>query len=506
MKRGIAILSLVVLLLCSWGCAKRPLTPVQQVQAAFDAGNWAATIEKATPLLGQDPTSIPLLTYRGKSFLALGDYTAAVRDFSQIIELNPQDAEGYYLRQLAYSRSDQHELADLDGQRARSLDPNYIKAHAYARRSYVNEMPDNIPADAQEAESIADRAKTNASDGDSDSDSNDFATNAAIDGEGQTTDANSQRVFSHRDSAVDATADGAPESPAAIAGSSAKLPVPTKPTSPANPSGPAVPTDDVQQPDDAGDTQLADDAMKQEKETDEQQAANDNKKLKHDADELPLDLPPVLPPLSTALPQGPNGTIGGITSAPGYSSSKTTGINSRANLPGIPTTNPEAGFQTRVPTTGIQSFRPPVSNGATGLPHTPSHRNWQPPSQSGVSTTPNLGASPGQYLGSPIHTPGSKPILSTSLPGSGPANRPGLSNSGPGLKPGQPNRFGINRSVLSGQSVQGVTSAQPNASMQHPGSYMGNSPARTGPLSTQLPPERSVSPPSSTSPIRINWP
>ena len=60
-------------------------------------------------------------------YAQLGNYSVAIHDFSQIISLNPDQADAYYNRGLAYRLSGDERQADIDFKKAIALDPSYRK-------------------------------------------------------------------------------------------------------------------------------------------------------------------------------------------------------------------------------------------------------------------------------------------------------------------------------------------------------------------------------------------
>ena len=81
---------------------------------------------------------------RGFAHLQARQYTRALADFSQAININPRDASAYLGRGVAYARTGSHELAVQELNRAIVIAPGY--AEAYAKRCFVRMMQDNPPA------------------------------------------------------------------------------------------------------------------------------------------------------------------------------------------------------------------------------------------------------------------------------------------------------------------------------------------------------------------------
>ena len=57
-----------------------------------------------------------------------GGYDRAIADFDEAIKLNPNDANAYYNRGLAYKKKGDKEQAIADFRKALEIDPSYQKA------------------------------------------------------------------------------------------------------------------------------------------------------------------------------------------------------------------------------------------------------------------------------------------------------------------------------------------------------------------------------------------
>ena len=58
---------------------------------------------------------------RGVAYGDLGQYEREIQDYDEAIRLNPEYAKAYYNRGVAYGRQGQQELADRDFAKAKSL-------------------------------------------------------------------------------------------------------------------------------------------------------------------------------------------------------------------------------------------------------------------------------------------------------------------------------------------------------------------------------------------------
>lgn len=93
------------------------------------------------------PSTAPLAerAYHNRGFAQLQarQYTRALADFSQALQINPRDASAYLGRGVSYARTGSHELAVQELNRAIAIAPGY--AEAYAKRCFVRMMQDNPP-------------------------------------------------------------------------------------------------------------------------------------------------------------------------------------------------------------------------------------------------------------------------------------------------------------------------------------------------------------------------
>ena len=72
---------------------------------------------------------------RGLAYAKLNQHERAIKDYDKAIELNPNDAKAYYNRGLAYAKLNIYELAIKDFSKTIALNPN--DAEAYGNRGIV---------------------------------------------------------------------------------------------------------------------------------------------------------------------------------------------------------------------------------------------------------------------------------------------------------------------------------------------------------------------------------
>ncbi len=140
-------------LLCP-GCSHEP-TLSEQIQDNFENGNWDATIALCEQILQEQPDNTEILILHARANIANGQAAKAVEDLTRVIEIQPDDPEAYYQREIAYQHLGETELANNDGQRGRELDSLYKSAYAYEPSNFrsiplsssLETAPDTSPYD-----------------------------------------------------------------------------------------------------------------------------------------------------------------------------------------------------------------------------------------------------------------------------------------------------------------------------------------------------------------------
>jgi tetratricopeptide (TPR) repeat protein len=93
-----------------------------------------AVIEILNEGLNAYPGNTELLSFRGMYFnYYIGDYAASIRDYTEVIRLNPQNAEGFNGRGDVHNQTGEYDKALADANEAIRLDPN--NAHFYDTRA-----------------------------------------------------------------------------------------------------------------------------------------------------------------------------------------------------------------------------------------------------------------------------------------------------------------------------------------------------------------------------------
>jgi len=125
--------------------------PLLQTNAAvqhFDRGNdylaqgqYVLAVEEYTQVIEIDPEQAAAYHNRGLAYSRLGDADRAIADFSKALSIQ-EDADTYVLRGDAYRLTDDYDRALADFDRALELNPDY--ADAYRLRGLAYAMQDDL--------------------------------------------------------------------------------------------------------------------------------------------------------------------------------------------------------------------------------------------------------------------------------------------------------------------------------------------------------------------------
>ena len=104
MKLAVSLPWLVILVaLTLAGCQQQEqLTLTELAKGAFLDSKWDQAIDFSSQAVEQDQANSGAYILRGRSWMAKKELEQAIKDFSQAIEINPSDCEGYYMRCEAY--------------------------------------------------------------------------------------------------------------------------------------------------------------------------------------------------------------------------------------------------------------------------------------------------------------------------------------------------------------------------------------------------------------------
>ncbi len=108
----------------------------QRANAQLDLGNYQAAVEDYTAAIGEDPNYVAAYFNRGLAYLKLNQFQAAVDDYTKVIEKNAQDADAYYQRGLAYHRLRNYRAAIADYTQVIRLNPEDATAFINRGLSY----------------------------------------------------------------------------------------------------------------------------------------------------------------------------------------------------------------------------------------------------------------------------------------------------------------------------------------------------------------------------------
>lgn len=111
-------------------------TYYQRGNAQFDLGNYQAAVEDYTAALEKDSSYVAAYFNRGLAYLELNQLKAAVDDYTKAIEINSNDADAYYQRGLAYQRLKDYSAAIADYTQVIQLNPEDATAFINRGLSY----------------------------------------------------------------------------------------------------------------------------------------------------------------------------------------------------------------------------------------------------------------------------------------------------------------------------------------------------------------------------------
>ncbi len=83
-----------------------------------------------------DPEYAEAYAYRDLAYYQLGDHDAAMDDYDKAVALWPNFAEVYYFRAILYGQRKDHEKAIADYSRATELKPTLVEAYYFRAVNY----------------------------------------------------------------------------------------------------------------------------------------------------------------------------------------------------------------------------------------------------------------------------------------------------------------------------------------------------------------------------------
>ena len=108
---------------------------IRRGNRAYDEGRKEAAIEEYSNAIQTDPNTATAYHNRGVAYNDLGQHEKAIEDYNKAIDLDPNDATAYNNRGNAYDSLGQHEKAIDDYNKAIELDPS--DTFAYNNRGVV---------------------------------------------------------------------------------------------------------------------------------------------------------------------------------------------------------------------------------------------------------------------------------------------------------------------------------------------------------------------------------
>lgn len=119
-------------------------------EAYFAQNNFSKALLDFNEALELLPHDVDLLFARATTFYRLDDYESSIADVNRILKLSPEDTESLYLRALALAQTHEFDLAIEDIEGIISDDPQY--GAAYDLRSVIHMFTENYQAAAADAE------------------------------------------------------------------------------------------------------------------------------------------------------------------------------------------------------------------------------------------------------------------------------------------------------------------------------------------------------------------
>jgi regulator of sirC expression with transglutaminase-like and TPR domain len=125
-------------------------THLDRGEAFLERGEGDSAIREFTEAIRLNPNNAEAYYYRGFVYGMNNDYERAIADFTQAIRLNPNNAEAYNYRGFSYGMKDDYKSAIADFTQAIRLNSNYAEAYYYRGLAY-NMIGDIARANADEA-------------------------------------------------------------------------------------------------------------------------------------------------------------------------------------------------------------------------------------------------------------------------------------------------------------------------------------------------------------------
>ena len=100
--KSVIVLLAAVVIVATSACAGDPPVPTPNIEATIEAGI-AATMVGVAIEKGVRATIVASIDYmeRGATYSKLGEYGKAIQDYDKAIQLDPNNALGYYNRRYA---------------------------------------------------------------------------------------------------------------------------------------------------------------------------------------------------------------------------------------------------------------------------------------------------------------------------------------------------------------------------------------------------------------------
>jgi tetratricopeptide (TPR) repeat protein len=152
--RGILLLVLSILLASSFACGDLQVNTQPDISSTVEdslergiylcnTGEPEAAIIELTNVIDLDPENAEAFFYRGLAYSYNGDNKEAISDYTKSIDLDPESANTYYNRGISYFDIYDYDKAIADYSKAIELDPDYFEAYYLRGLAYGRDDDDD---------------------------------------------------------------------------------------------------------------------------------------------------------------------------------------------------------------------------------------------------------------------------------------------------------------------------------------------------------------------------
>lgn len=106
--------------------ATRVQNLLAQADSSYDARDFSGAVSLYSQVIALDPNNADAFYYRGRSYITLDNPSAALFDFEQMVRILPDFVYGYWERSVARAELGLFDAALMDAQRAEAMDPEHV--------------------------------------------------------------------------------------------------------------------------------------------------------------------------------------------------------------------------------------------------------------------------------------------------------------------------------------------------------------------------------------------